>query len=373
MVSSSQKIILFLVVAISAGCIPANKSIHMVSPLMIGPSKEPTVSPAPEPPKPAPKTFFQQVDLTIPLTLPDTTKGELNAEVFRPEKQAVPKTLVIIVPGAGNISRKGEAAGDGIDSYPQPVDVSTIWARALVERGYFVVSYDKRTCTKKVSTLCQNNSQKDIESDGIIALARDLDQVYQYIKSKLSLKNNEVRLMLLTSTQGAQVVSLSESAKEASGIILLSPIIGSLEDMWVDGLTRGFESTTDFNRKNRLGNQKESMKGFFTSLKAGQFPDGAIIRGASVQFWRTWVEASTKTVPQLLNNKRPTLALFSDKDVFATPRMLEDLKKATRTQKNFLVKNLSQFDRNFVSENSVAPSVIEEVVRFVEGVPAKAL
>lgn len=372
MLSSLQKIVLFLIVAITGACIPANKNIHMVSPLMIGPSQESSASSAPMPPKPAPRTFFQQVDLTIPLTLPDG-KGELNAEVFRPEKQAVPKTLVIIVPGSGNISRKGEAAGDGIDSYPEAVDVSTIWAKALVDRGYFVLSYDKRTCTKKVSTLCQNNSQKDIESDGIIALARDLDQVYQHIKSKLSLKNNEVRLMLLTSTQGAQVVSLSESAKEASGIILLSPIIGSLESMWVDGLTRGFESTTDFNRKNRLGNQKESMKGFFTSLKAGQFPDGAIIRGASVQFWRTWVEASTKTVPNLLKNNTQTLAVFSDKDVFATPHMLDDLKKVTRTQKTFLVKSFSQFDRNFVTENSVAPSVIEEVVRFVEGIPAKAL
>ncbi len=354
-----------LIMLVGACVSPSSKNV----PLIFGPTKS-YESKSETNALPVPKSFHQQVEVTIPLTLPDG-EGELNADVFRPEKKVIPKTLVIIVPGSGNVSRKGEAAGDGIDIYPEPVELSTLWAKALADRGYFVVSYDKRTCTKKVSTACLNNSQKDIESEGISALARDLDQVYQFIRGKLSLKSDEVRLVLLSSTQGAQVLSLSESAKEASGVVLLSPIIGSLEDMWVGGLTRAHESAHDFNRKNRLANQKESMKAFFTSFKAGHFPDTANIRGASAQFWRTWMEASAKTVERFVSNGRPTLSIFSSKDVFSTPAMIQELKKSTHTKSGFEVKSLDSYDRNFVAKTEIAPAVIDEVVRFVEILQAK--
>ena len=360
-----NKVSCALIILVGACVSPSN------GPPMVGPMQ--LYAPVPEskatPPAPK-KSFHQQVALTIPLALPDGD-GILNADVFRPEKKALPKTLIIIVPGSGNVSRKGEAAGDGVDTYPEVIEVSTLWAKALADRGYFVVTYDKRTCTKKVSTSCQNNSQKDLESEGISALARDLDQVYQFIRGKLSMTDDKVRLVLLTTTQGAQVVSLSESAKEASGVVLLSPIIGSLEEMWVGGLSRAHESAHDFNRKNRLANQKESMKGFFTSFNAGRFPDSANIRGASAQFWRTWMDASAKTVERLLKNARPTLSIFSSKDVFSPPRMIEDLKKTSRSNRNFRVKPFESYDRNFVLNGEVAPPVIDEVVGFVESLQGR--
>ncbi len=314
------------------------------------------------------RTFHQVVQLSIPLNLPDTS-GSLNAEVYRPEKKIVPKTLFVIVPGSGNISHKGEVAGDGVDTYPEPIELHSLWARTLADKGYFVLTYDKRTCVKKVNSICQNNSQKDIESEGIVALARDLDQVYRFVKSKLD--NEPVRLILLSSTQGAQVVSLSESAKEASGIILLSPIIGDLEEMWVGGLDRALQQTQHFNRKNRLANEKESMKGFFTSFKAGRFPDTAQIRGASAIFWRTWMEASLKTPAKLGELNRPILALFSDKDVFSSSEMKEQFKKATH--KNFQIKSFSSYDRNFIQDKSLPEPVVSELTKFVESLSTKAL
>lgn len=367
--------IIFAVFGFLLSCVSMEVPVPRTRPVVIEPKAMENASSSssspipPATPKLPEKKFFKQVELSIPITLPDG-KGELNAEVFRPDKKILPKTLVIIVPGAGNISRRGESAGDGVDSYKEPIDVSTIWAKALADKGYFVLSYDKRTCTQKVSTLCKTNSQKDIELEGIASLARDLDQVYQFIVDKLSLKNDKVRLILLTSTQGAQVISLSESAKVASGIVLLSPILGSLEDMWVGGLTKAHEAANDFNRKNRLANQAESMKGFFDSFKAGHFPDTATIRGASAKFWRTWMEASAKTLQRLKEYNRPTLTIFSEKDVFKTPAIVSELDKAVKHSKSMRAKYIDSYDRNFVASGTVAPPVIEHVMQFIETLEA---
>ncbi|MCA9507993.1 MAG: hypothetical protein KC505_06190 [Myxococcales bacterium] len=364
---------------ILTACVPATKNIQILAPSSFEEPRNFTPPPTPDASenqsasdKPPRRIFFQRIEVSIPLDLPEGS-GLLNADVYRPEKKSLPKTLVIIVPGSGNISRRGETAGDGIDSYEEPVELSSSWAHALVEQGYFVLSYDKRTCTKAISTLCQNNPQKDIEEQGITALARDLDQVYEYAKSKLTLNDKNVRIVLLTSTQGAQVISLSKSAQDASGIVLLSPIVGSLEEMWVTGLNRAFEESKDFHRKNRLGNQKESMKEFFSSFKAGRFPDGANIRGASVQFWRSWIGASPKTIPLLLVNKRPMLALFSNKDVFSSQEMLGNLKKSSAAHPEFLIKNISKFDRNFIEDNMIAQTAVDEVVTFIQKLPTVRL
>ncbi len=312
------------------------------------------------------REFHQLVETTIPIE----NDGELNAEIFRPIKQSEPKTLIIMVPGSGNVSRKGEVDGDGVHMYPEQIAMNSLWGAALAEQGLFFLSYDKRTCTKSINPLCNNNEQSDIEAIGMPALAQDLDRVVEFMRSRQSDSAVGLRIVLMSTTQGAQTIALSQSAKTADGIILLSPIMIDLESMWIKGLTEAAKNATH-NQKTRLMNQRESMISFFKSLKAGEFPETSIIRGASIKFWQTWIDASDQTIDLLKKDNRPTLLLFSDNDSFSSPQVLADIKKRTSRANKISTINIHQTDRNFAEKNAVAKGAVDAVVNFIAKLPAK--
>lgn len=314
------------------------------------------------------REFHRQIEATIPLELPSGT-AELNADIFRPGQKSKPKTLVIIVPGSGNVSRRGEVSGTGIDTYEAPLEMSLHWAKALADKGFFVLSYDKRSCGSRQNPLCHNNDQRDIDQDGLMALARDLDQAYLFSVGKLRADEDGARIVLLSTTQGAQAVTMSTCAKKVSGIILFSPIIGELDAMWVGGLGRAADLASSITKKNRLLNQKESMAGFFASLKRGDFPENGNIRGASVKFWQSWMEASKNTLPRLVENGRPALLLFSGQDTFSSPSLIADLQKRAKNPGHIRVKSILDSDRNFVGADGVTDAILNDVVAFIEGLP----
>src|SRR5260221_11698962 len=57
------------------------------------------------------REFHQEIETTIPIVRP-TGESILNADGFRPTKKITPVTLVVIAPGSGNVSRRGEMSGD---------------------------------------------------------------------------------------------------------------------------------------------------------------------------------------------------------------------------------------------------------------------
>lgn len=337
----------------------------------VGPARLKESKPVYEQPEPHKEKikpeFHQKIETTIPINH-SGNDGELNADIFRPLKMIAPKTLVIMVPGSGNVSRKGEVTGDGINSYEQALDVNLSWATALADHGFFVLSYDKRTCTNRINSLCRANAQKDIDEEGIIALARDLDQTFQFARKKL--QSDSVRMVLLSTTQGAQTIALSEGAKKASGVVLLSPIIGDLETMWINGLAHAVKVASP-SQKMRLMNQKESMADFFKSLKAGQFPESSIIRGASVKFWQSWIEASNSTLAALKKNNRPALLMFSSQDSFAAD-MVPATKKQLKPANKIFIKMFTNTDRNFIAKDGVPKEALKEVLAFIDGLPAES-
>jgi hypothetical protein len=322
-------------------------------------SEEPQPKPAPRPKK----DFHQLVQASIPITH-EFGSGELKADIFRPHKKALPKTVVIMVPGSGNVSRRGESSGDGVDSYPVPIDVNVLWAKALSDRGFFVLSYDKRTCNTKVNPICNTNDQRDVDQRGISALSRDLDQVYDFALANLDAKSGDVRLVLMSTTQGAQTIALSRSLKNTHGVVLLSPIIGDLETMWVLGLTKAAEQAKWEGQKNQFLNRKESMAGFFTSLKKGDFPEMANVKGATVRFWLSWIDASKNTLGKFKETDRPIFMLFNENDVYS---QLNHIKAQGNSHHTIKVKTYSEGDRNFVTPQGIPEHALNDVVAFIEG------
>lgn len=316
-----------------------------------------------------PAEFHQHLEASIPLTFSSGASGEVNADIFRPIKRSEPKTLVIMVPGSGNVSRRGEVVGDGIENFKTTLEMNLSWAKALSDKGLFVLSYDKRTCTGRTNSLCRTNDQSDIDKDGILALARDLDQIYLFAKEKLDAREENSRIVLMSTSQGAQVISLSQCAKNVSGVVLLSPVIGDLETMWIAGLARASEMAERGGERNQLINRKESMTGFFTSLKRGDFPENAHVRGATITFWKSWIDATKNTTPRLKANGRPSLVLFSAKDPLTPKVITENLRKESQHSTALKVKTLSDNDRNFVSAEGVPDGALREVMSFVKTLP----
>lgn len=304
---------------------------------------------------------YAQSLVKIPLLLP-LGMGELNADSYIPKIRPENKTLVIIVPGAGKVSRKGEANDDGIKSYEKPFLVAEEWAKALAEKGFSVLSYDKRSCKANINPLCITNEQRDLDEEGITALVKDLDQVYSYALAHLSDPNT--RIVLMSTTQGAQIISLAECSKKASGIVLISPIVEDLETMWVLGLQRTLNQAPE-NDKTQWRNKKESMQGFFTSLKRGDFPPTANVHGASVKFWLSWVDTSKTTLASLINLNKPILLIFSDQDNFARKDMINNLQNQTKANKSIAIKTYGLTDRNFISKSGILNKTVNDVALFI--------
>lgn len=308
--------------------------------------------------------FKQQIETEIPIEN-SFGQGLLKADIFRPLKQSQPKTLVIVVPGSGHVSRRGEVASNGVENYPEALEMSFQWAKSLSEQGFFVLSYDKRTCHHRVNSLCNNNEQRDVDQEGIMALARDLDQICRFAQKKLE---DDSRIILFSTTQGAQTIALSQCQQQVNGIVLLSPIIGNLDTMWVDGLKQAAAQSRSTNRKNRLLNQKESMASFFASLKRGDFPENSNIHGASVKFWQSWLEASTNTLGYLKANNKPIFMLFSNNDSFSSNGLIKYIKN-NANKAPITIKIFDQVDRNFISTNGVPQPALESVTDFIKGLP----
>lgn len=311
--------------------------------------------------------FHQQIETVIPLS--EEPKAELRAAIFRPIKELLPKTLVIIVPGSGNVSRLGEVAGDGIKNYSDGLNMNLAWASSLADQGLFVLSYDKRTCTTRMNAICKTNDQKIVDELGIEALAKDLDLVFTYAKKKLEQKHKELRIVLMSTTQGAQTIAKSGISSNVSGIVLLSPIVSDLDTMWVNGLAHAAEHAQNESAKNRLLSQKESMKGFFLSLKRGDFPATSVIKGASIQFWQSWLNASHTTVDDLEKSQREILMLFSKHDHFSPDNEVRMLARELKRSPRIKITMISEGDRNFVSPLGASKEAVQEVVSFLKQLP----
>jgi hypothetical protein len=302
------------------------------------------------------KTFKNHIEVNIPLKIFDKNIY-IQADVSRPEKKFEPKTLFILVPGSGNVSRRGEAAGNGIDLYNNPLELYSLWSQALSEEGFFVLSYDKRSCSNKFNILCKNNPTNDIDEKGIKALAQDLDQIYDFAASKLASTGENTRIVLMTSTQGTQVISLASCAKKASAIVLLSPLVGDLGSLWVEGLMRASHQANNSTHKSRLLNEAESTKSFFSSLQ--KFPDKSHVHGASIKFWRSWLDTSLKSAETLAALNKNILVLLSGSDVFSAAERLKN-------RRNFTMRVITEADRNFINNGHLAPQARQEVIKYIK-------
>jgi alpha-beta hydrolase superfamily lysophospholipase len=284
---------------------------------------------------------------------------------------------VVIVPGAGDVSRDGTRRGDGVITYRAPVDVTRQWASVLASRGAVVLAWDKRTCGANDAPGCTTNPQGDVDARGPEALARDVDAACALVRADPAFDG---RLVLLAHGQGAQVALASSCAATAGAIVLLSPIPRAVDSVLVDALVdrqaaaqaaaktspSPAEKTRHLDEAARLKNQAGSRAASFASMKEGRFAPDARVDGATLAFWTGWIDLTART-PSLL-------APVRDRVVVVVGEIDRQLSAADRAAAAALPARTALVvpgaDHHLLVEEQLPPTVTEPLLQAVDALLA---
>lgn len=228
----------------------------------------------------------------------------LGALLVRPREGSGP--TILVVPGGGDISRFGSRPGDGISRYARSIDVNLAWAEAFAARGARVLLWDKRTCGPNDDPRCKKNPQDDIDVDGPLALVHDVDAACELARAEWGFDG---RLVLFAHGQAAQVALASSCARSAAALVLLAPIPRAIDEVIVAGLkdrAAGLEgqlrSAKGDGSRAALAEQLTQVKNLagtreaeFASMKGGRFAPTARVGGATLGFWKGWMDLTART------------------------------------------------------------------------------
>ncbi len=316
--------------------------------------------------QPRPPTQILRAEHTVIVPL-EGGPAELGALIVRPhEGERGP--FLLIVPGGGDISRNGTRSGDGVALYGKPVDVGLAWAEAFAARGGQVLLWDKRTCGPNDDDACRKNPQDDVDANGPIALAKDVDAACALARAQPS---SDGRLVLFAHGQAAQVALSSTCAREASAIVLLAPIPRAIDEVLVDGLKdrtlaveRSARQQQDPAAKQPLLDQAHKLKNLagtreaeFASMKKDRFAPTARVNGATLAFWRGWMDVTAKT-PSLVDAvKETTLVVLGGADLQYSEA---DRGRIRALSPSGLVE-VSGADHHLLTHGTLSPATVDAV------------
>lgn len=269
------------------------------------------------------------VDRTVVVPLGGGREAKLGASLALPDALVVRGPGVVVVPGAGDVSRTGTRSGDGVRAYASPVDASTRLQEALAARGFLALAYDKRTCGPQDDARCARNPTGDVDEQGPAALAKDVDAACDALAAEPGFDG---RLVLWAHGQAAAVALSSSCADRAAAIVLASPIPRGVDDVIVAGMearaaelrAAAAKATGDEKAKLEeqaldLKNKAASQKRTFESMAKGLFEKSARVQGATLAFWRSWIALTEKTPALVAAAERPVVVVLAAKDAQYAP------------------------------------------------------
>jgi hypothetical protein len=229
--------------------------------------------------------------------------------------------VFLIVPGAGDVSRRGLRRRNGVDTYVAPIAVTTAWQELLSAAGVPSLAWDKRTCGPNDDVDCQKNPQNDIDEEGPVAMAADIDAACALATT---VPGFDGRIVLLAHGQSAQVALSSSCAVRAAAIVLVSPPPREIDAVLVDALQSRLQHLTEAHRgrlpaeqalaATELRNLAASTSARFASMRAGKFSREARVEGATIAFWLGWMSLTHKTPELVAAVKDKTFVVLGSRD-----------------------------------------------------------
>lgn len=279
----------------------------------------------------APDVVVDDVSFAVPLSASaDGETATLGAALYALDDGDRPRPAIVFVPGGGNLSRSGAQLGDGITTYQAPVDVTAQWAKAFAERGYLALAYDKRTCTPRDDPRCQVNPTDDLDREGPVALAKDLDAACAFVAAD---ERFDGHIVLFAHGQAAAVALSSTCAERSAALVLVAPIPRRVDRVMVESLAhRERELRRQAKEKkgtpaaeqllveaNKLKNAAGSRAALFDSMQKGQFAEDARVQGATIAFWQGWLALTDEAEARLKGAKAPRVVVVGSADVQYAP------------------------------------------------------
>jgi hypothetical protein len=319
-----------------------------------------------EEPKPL-EIVREDRSIAVPVkTASGDATATLGAVLVKPKDVKGP--TILIVPGGGDVSRNGTRPGDGVSKYAKPVDVSLAWAEAFAQRGAHVLSWDKRTCGPNDDPVCAKNPQDDVDAEGPGALAKDVDAACALARAEPDFNG---QLVLFAHAQAAQVALASSCAKEASALVLAAPIPRAIDQVIVAGLKDRTASTERaakdagdaaarqalLDQANQLKNLAGTREAEFASMKAGRFAPTARVNGATLAFWKGWIDLTARTEDMVEALSCPKVIFLGERDLQYGEK--DRLKIRALSPGSFV--EVKGADHHLLTNGALLPSTVDAV------------
>ena len=104
----------------------------------------------------------------------DRPQVTLSADLYTPAMKTEGVT-VVVVPGAGRVSKRGERRENGSRDYDDTLLITQAFAESFARAGFSVLAYDKRTFGPSDAPHCHDNPRGDLDREGPVAMAKDVD------------------------------------------------------------------------------------------------------------------------------------------------------------------------------------------------------
>ncbi len=301
------------------------------------------------------------------LTLPRTA-GEYRPPVF------------VLTHGSGPNDRDETANGSlGVD-YGQNIPLFKLLAEALAQSGAAVYRYDKRTCFRENSS---NRCPTPIASySGDLDAVRVDDYIADFraaVRAVAALPEvNGEDITVIGHSQGANFVPLLmvDEPGVIAGIQLAGAslpidqvITGQLRDL-ADHLEPQSPDYAQYVAQLRA--EADEWEVALAQIRAGTFR-GATYEGASVGYWRRWMESTDHLREEFLAVDAPILLLNGDSDFNVAPHHLERFRQwsteAGKLNATFVV--LPDVTHQFVTivdgtrlDLNFSPAALDEIVNW---------
>jgi hypothetical protein len=204
--------------------------------------------------------------------------------------------------------------------------VSLAWAEAFAARGAHVLLWDKRTCGPNDDPVCKKNPQDDVDAQGPAALAKDVDAACALARAEPGFDG---RLILFAHGQATQVVLSSQCARDAGALVLLAPIPRAIDEVIVAGIRARTDDVekqakrekdpaakqTLLDQANQLKNLAGTREAEFASIKKGRFAPTARVSGATLAFWKGWMDVTARTAALVDEVKTPKVVVLGGRDL----------------------------------------------------------
>jgi pimeloyl-ACP methyl ester carboxylesterase len=274
-------------------------------------------------------------DVEITVMLDDGASAVLPAELTLPSGND-PVTVVLIVPGGGNISRRGTRTGDGEVEYASAVETSVELASVFADHGLATLAWDKRSCGPRDDALCEKQPVSDVDRHGPRALAVDVDAACAFARALPRAQD----VILWAHGQAAQVALSSTCADAAAAVVLVAPPPRRIDRVLTDGLKHrssvlaSAAKKAKGNEKKELGARAHAMKEraaqldeTFKAVLGGKFPKDARLMGFPITYWQGWLALTDEIPGDAPKPRVPWLVIIGEGDVQFSPADRERIQK----------------------------------------------